>query len=55
MEYTRSHLSKDMHELLYRYLGEKFMQNPADPEAWKQIDEIPMKNSGVLHEGEEKD
>lgn len=48
--HTRSHLSKDMHELLYRYLGEKFMQNPADPEAWKQIDEIPDEELWRTHE-----
>jgi starch phosphorylase len=48
--HTRSHLSKDMHELLYRYLGEKFMQNPADPEAWKNIDEIPDEELWRTHE-----
>jgi starch phosphorylase len=48
--HTRSHLSKDMHELLYRYLGEKFMQNPADTEAWKQIDEIPDEELWRTHE-----
>ncbi len=48
--HTRSHLSKDMQELLYRYLGEKFMQNPADPDAWKQIDEIPDEELWRTHE-----
>lgn len=48
--HTRSHLSKDMHELLYRYLGEKFMQNPADPDAWKNIDEIPDEELWRTHE-----
>lgn len=48
--HTRSHLSKDMHELLYRYLGEKFMQNPADSDAWKNIDEIPDEELWRTHE-----
>ncbi|PKL83310.1 MAG: alpha-glucan phosphorylase [Ignavibacteriae bacterium HGW-Ignavibacteriae-3] len=48
--HTRSHLSNDMQELLYRYLGEKFMQNPADPEAWEQIDEIPDEELWRTHE-----
>ncbi len=48
--HTRSHLSKDMHELLYRYLGDKFMQNPADTESWKHIDEIPDEELWRTHE-----
>jgi len=48
--HTRSHLSTDMHELLYRYLGERFMQNPADKEAWKDVDEIPDEELWRTHE-----
>ena len=48
--HIRSHLSHDMQELLYRYLGEKFMQNPADVEAWKGIDEIPDEELWRTHE-----
>ncbi len=48
--HTRSHLSNDMHELLYRYLGEKFLQNPADHEAWKGVDEIPDEELWRTHE-----
>jgi starch phosphorylase len=39
-----------MHELLYRYLGERFMQNPADKEAWKDVDEIPDEELWRTHE-----
>lgn len=48
--HTRSHLSNDMEELLYRYLGEKFLQNPADPESWDGIDEIPDEELWRTHE-----
>ena len=48
--HTRSHLSKDMQELLYRYLGDKFMQNPADKEVWKHIDEVPDEELWRTHE-----
>lgn len=48
--HTRSHLSNDMQELLYRYLGEKFMQNPADPESWSQMDEVPDEELWRTHE-----
>jgi starch phosphorylase len=48
--HTRSHLSNDMQELLYRYLGEKFMQNPSDTESWKNVDEIPDEELWRTHE-----
>ncbi len=48
--HTHSHLSNDMQELLYRYLGERFMQNPSDKEAWKRIDEIPDEELWRTHE-----
>ncbi|MFH0734317.1 MAG: alpha-glucan family phosphorylase [bacterium] len=48
--HIRSHLSNDMHELLYRYLGEKFLQNPTDPEDWERIDEIPDEELWRTHE-----
>lgn len=48
--HTRSHLSNDMQELLYRYLGDKFMQNPADRESWKHVDEIPDEELWRTHE-----
>ncbi|MEW5844076.1 MAG: alpha-glucan family phosphorylase [Bacteroidota bacterium] len=48
--HTHSHLSADMQELLYRYLGEKFFHNPADHDVWKRIDEIPDEELWRTHE-----
>ncbi|MFA3783236.1 alpha-glucan family phosphorylase [Melioribacteraceae bacterium 4301-Me] len=48
--HTHSHLSNDMQELLYRYLGEKFIQNPSDAEAWARVDEIPDEELWRTHE-----
>ncbi|TSA30758.1 MAG: glycosyltransferase family 1 protein [Ignavibacteriales bacterium] len=48
--HIHSHLSNDMQELLYRYLGEKFMQNPSDKDAWKRVDEIPDEELWRTHE-----
>ncbi|MCX7875447.1 MAG: alpha-glucan family phosphorylase [Melioribacteraceae bacterium] len=45
-----THLSKDMNELLYRYLGERFRKNPADVEVWKSVDEIPDEELWRTHE-----
>ena len=48
--HTLSHLSYDMNELFYRYLGDKFFNNPADTDVWKQIDEIPDEELWRTHE-----
>ncbi len=48
--HTLSHLSYDMNELFYRYLGDKFFSDPADTELWKQIDEIPDEELWRTHE-----
>lgn len=48
--HTLSHLSYDMTELFYRYLGDKFFSDPADTELWKQIDEIPDEELWRTHE-----
>lgn len=48
--HTLSHLSYDMNELLYRYLGDKFFKNPGVTEAWKHIDEIPDEELWRTHE-----
>lgn len=48
--HTPTHLSNDMNELLYRYLGETFVRNPSDPEVWKAIDEIPDEELWRTHE-----
>lgn len=48
--HTFTHLSYDMNELFYRYLGDKFFSDPADTELWKQIDEIPDEELWRTHE-----
>lgn len=48
--HTLSHLSYDMNELFYRYLGNKFISDPADADVWKQIDEIPDEEIWRTHE-----
>ncbi|MBU1099031.1 MAG: alpha-glucan family phosphorylase [Bacteroidetes bacterium] len=48
--HTASHISKDMHELLIRYLGEKFVQDPADKDIWDGIDDIPDEELWRTHE-----
>jgi glycogen phosphorylase len=48
--HMRSHLSTDIQELLYRYLGDKFLRNPHDHEVWKRIDEMPDEELWRTHE-----
>ncbi len=48
--HTHSHISNDMQELLYRYLGEKVLRDPSDVEAWKRVDEIPDEELWRTHE-----
>lgn len=48
--HTESHLSGEMFELLYRYLGEKFLENQADPVTWSAIEDIPDEELWRTHE-----
>lgn len=48
--HTMSHLSYDMNELFYRYLGDKFIYDPADKSAWESINEIPDEELWRTHE-----
>ena len=48
--HTHSHISNDMQELLYRYLGEKIFRDPSDLEVWKRVDEIPDEELWRTHE-----
>ncbi|RJP69573.1 MAG: glycosyltransferase family 1 protein [Ignavibacteriales bacterium] len=48
--HTRSHLSPDMEELLYRYLGEKFFLKPEDQSIWSRVDNIPDVELWRTHE-----
>jgi len=48
--HLRSHVSQEMEELLYKYLGEKWRENPASEELWKKIDKIPDEELLRTHE-----
>ncbi len=39
--HNRSWISHDLGDLLERYLGPKFMDNPEDRDIWENVDEIP--------------
>jgi len=39
--HTRSHLSSEMEALLYRYLGDGFINSVSDPDVWKSVLDIP--------------
>jgi len=39
--HIRSHLSSEMENLLYRYLGDGFLNSVSDKDVWKSIHEIP--------------
>ncbi len=48
--HTRSHLSNEMNELLFRYIGDNFLQNTSDKEAWQAVDDIPDEELWRTHE-----
>ena len=48
--HTRSHISPDMEELLYRYLGEKFIMRPEDQSIWERVNNIPDVELWRTHE-----
>ncbi|MCF8264363.1 MAG: alpha-glucan family phosphorylase, partial [Melioribacteraceae bacterium] len=48
--HTKSHLSNEMNELFYRYLGSDFLQNISDKTLWEKIDEIPDEELWRTHE-----
>lgn len=48
--HTASHLSNEMHELLVRYLGDKYLDPNHFKEASKRIDEIPDEELWRTHE-----
>ncbi len=48
--HTRTHLSAEMTELLYRYLGESFITDPSDEEAWQGVNDIPDEELWRTHE-----
>jgi len=48
--HTRSHLSNEMEELLFRYLGEKFILTPEDQTIWERVEKIPDEELWRTHE-----
>ncbi|MEI7811776.1 MAG: alpha-glucan family phosphorylase [Ignavibacteria bacterium] len=48
--HMRSHISTDMEDLLYRYLGEKFIDRPEEQTIWQKIDKIPDVELWRTHE-----
>lgn len=48
--HLRSHISREMEELLLQYLGEKWFQNSYDEEIWAKVDKIPDEEIWRIHE-----
>lgn len=48
--HIRSHISKEMEELLVQYIGERWLENPASPSLWQRIDKIPDEELWRTHE-----
>ncbi len=48
--HIRSHISKEMEELLVQYIGEKWLENPASASLWERIDKIPDEELWRTHE-----
>ncbi len=48
--HTRSHLSNEMYELLFRYIGDNFSLEISDKDIWSDIDEIPDEELWRTHE-----
>ncbi|GBD89845.1 maltodextrin phosphorylase [bacterium BMS3Abin04] len=48
--HTRSHLSNEMYELLFRYIGDNFSLEISEKDIWSDIDEIPDEELWRTHE-----
>jgi len=48
--HTRSWISHDMSDLLERYLGPKFVEEPGDEEVWSRVDRIPESELWRVHQ-----
>jgi len=48
--HTRSWVSHDMSDLLERYLGPKFIDEPGDEDIWKRVDRIPDSELWRVHQ-----
>lgn len=48
--HTRSHISREMEELLLQYVGDKWIHNPLHPNLLDAIEEIPLEELWRIHE-----
>ena len=48
--HIRSHISREIEDLLVQYIGENWANNPASEELWKRIDKIPDEELWRTHE-----
>lgn len=48
--HTRSHISGEMENLLIQYLGQKWVDNPANTEVYHRVDKIPDEELWRTHE-----
>lgn len=48
--HLRSHISREMEDLLVRYIGENWADNPASVELWRRVDKIPDEELWRTHE-----
>jgi starch phosphorylase len=46
----QSWVSEDLHELYSRYLGPRWMEEPADREVWRHVENIPSEELWLCHE-----
>jgi starch phosphorylase len=48
--HTRSHISREMEDLILQYFGEKWLENPASETLWARVDNIPDEELWRTHE-----
>jgi len=48
--HTRSHISREMEDLILQYFGEKWLENPASESLWARVDNIPDEELWRTHE-----
>jgi glycogen phosphorylase len=48
--HIRSHISREMEDLMIQYLGEKWLQNSFDEDLWSRVDKIPDEEIWRIHE-----
>jgi glycogen phosphorylase len=48
--HIRSHISREMEDLFLKYIGEKWLENPASQKLWDRVDKIPNEELWRVHE-----